>query len=152
MSCCCSLCDVRTSVRCFTAERFPFSRSSNEIIHFPWKRGGRPSCTSGQRVIKPRPRSGPFLLRLSVSDQPFLSFILPFIRSLFCRFPRHTLPVSGKLAVANVIKEKAFLLFLQQASCLHQPCSINCNMLISQVCTGERLPTTVSVTQHSGCL
>lgn len=40
------------------------------------------------------------------SDQPFLSFILPFIRSLLCSFPRHTLPVSGKLVIANVIKEK----------------------------------------------
>lgn len=50
-----------------------------------------------------------FLLRCSVSDRPFLSFVLPFIRSLSGRFPRHALPVSGKLVAVNVIKKTAFL-------------------------------------------
>lgn len=40
------------------------------------------------------------------ADRPFLSFILPFIRSLLSRFPRHALPVWGKLVIANVIKKK----------------------------------------------
>lgn len=57
------------------------------------------------------------------SSPPSLSFILPFIRSLLQRFPRRALPVSGKLSVANVVKEKTSS---RQASCSASAMSMGC--------------------------
>lgn len=64
------------------------------------------------RPLPPRIVSQAYLVISPFSPSSFYSSALCYVVSL-----EHTLPVSGKLAIANVIKEKAFVLTAMNRCC-----------------------------------